>query len=108
MTGESSELRVTELARYDATPGTTALALGGVEVPGRPGGWRATVELGNHTIHASRPDGEDRWVTDALYRRGLPVFVNGLGSVLSRPVGGEIGQLLEEALENETTGGGET
>ena len=54
-------------------------------------GLAATVEVEweddrrTHTLLVSRLEGEDQWITDALFDDTYPVLCNGLGARVTRP-----------------------
>lgn len=91
--------KVIKMEAIAATPGTVALALGGITVGGRAGGLAAVVETavdpgssggtalkGGKLIRlgVSKLDGEGEWIVDSLSVGGLPVYANGVGSRCTR------------------------
>lgn len=76
-------------------------------VPGIPAlapkeGWYARTTRGEGCLELSRLLGEDHWSIDAMWNRGVPIFVNGFGSRVSRPheVSDEVAQLCDQAVSD--------
>lgn len=79
-----AEVLSVKVEQLEATAGTVALALGGIEVGGRAGGLAGELVVkttdAEVTLGVSKLDGEEAWTVDSMFIGSFPSYANGVGA----------------------------